>query len=223
MVAYDYSPLEVEAILTTLAPMNWVVMGASIVHAGLVFRGSTLSIASGAFFLGSVAWNNWLVASAGLNYSVSATVLATLATMLTQAPLLKPQVRRVILNRGLRWWRTPVRKKAQLQAVVRPVIGGEMKSRTWDISEGGAFISMDKASWDQLQKGVPETLKIGSRCAVRLTLDQMNTIQCGAEIVRHATARGSYPEGFAVRFVNLDSQQKRMLSNYVQASREGSA
>ena len=217
MMAYDYSPFEVEAILTTLAPMNWIVMGMSIVHAGLVYQGSTASLLSGTIFLFAVAWNNYLVAVAGLNAPLTTTVLGTLGALLLQIPLLKPQILKVILNRNLRWWRTPLRKRADIRTLIRPVLGGELTSRTFDLSKEGAFIRLDQASWDPLQKGSEELLKIGSRCSVRLMIDPFNTIQCDAEVVRHSNASGHYPGGFAIRFKNLDPNQRKVLLAYVHA------
>lgn len=217
MFSYGYTPLELGAVIAGLAPLNWLVIAVSLVHAWLVYQASPLVILSTATFVGTILWNNWVVAEVGLNYSAPAVALATIGAVAAHIPLFGREVRRVLIDPKLRWWRTAPRKRATLQAVVRPVLGGELRSMTFDISSGGAFISLDSAVWPTTTKThqMLRNLKVGARCSVRLVIDQLNVIQCGAEIIRHSSARGDYPSGFAVRFVAMDDAQRRILTGYV--------
>lgn len=216
ILSYGYGVTEIPQILAGLAPLNWAVMGISMLHAFLVFRASSWALLSTIAFVGTILWNNWVVAETGLNYSVPAVALASLGAIGAHIPMFSREVRRVLLNPKMRWWRTAPRKRTAVQAVVRPVLGGEIRSRTFDLSSGGAFISMEEFA---LMRGTPQltmrNLRVGSRCSIRLLLNQLQVIHCPAEIVRHAAASGEYPAGFAVRFVAMDDSQRKLLSEFI--------
>lgn len=213
MLTYGYTPFELGSVIASLAPLNWLLIAVSVAHAILVYQASPFAILSTAFFVGTVIWNNWIVAEVGINTPFPAIVVATLGAAAAHVPLFSREVRKVLLNPKLRWWRTAPRKRVSLQAVIRPVLGGEFRSMTFDVSSGGAFISLDNAVWPANAKAAQllKNLKVGSHCSVRLVIDQLNVLQCGAEVVRHAGVRGEYPSGFAVRFVAMDDAQRKIL------------
>lgn len=223
MMAYGYTPLELDAALAGLSPLNWFVIFASVIHAYLIYEAAPSVLISTPIFLLLVGWNNYVVARTGLNSSTWAAFFATAAAFLIHLPMFRKDTRRVLFNPKLRWWRTSRRKRASMRAIIRPVMGGELQSCTFDVSASGAFIRMDSANWLPLKnvnfyKLQQSNLKVGSRCSVRLLIDHMRVIQCGAEIVRHSPANGEHPEGFAVRFVSLDESQKKMLNDYIHGS-----
>lgn len=230
MLHHGYSPFEVRSVLAGLAPLNWLVIVVGLVHAALVLQASRYVFGSTAVFLFAVAWNNWVMASFGLNASWFSAVISLFGAVGVHYPLMNPRVKEVIFAPNLRWWRTPERRKASLRSAVRLVTGGELHARTFDLSTGGAFIQLESAAWHQspkAAKGLSEStsepllkhLRIGTRCTVKLVLDPLHVVQCGAEIVRHSDARGNYPPGFAVRFICLEEQQRRLLAQFVRGGR----
>lgn len=214
MLSYGYHPTEISQTLAGLAPLNWMVIFVSLIHAVLVFQASPWILLSTPIFLGSVAWNNWVVAWAGINYSSFVVFLASLGAIATHLPLFSREARKIILNPKLRWWLTPPRKRVTVQAVIRPVLGGELRSMTFDLSSGGAFIDLNRSDWTSItQSSARRNLKVGSRCSIRLMINQTHVLTCGAEVVRHANPAGERPGGFAVRFVSLDETQRKLLNS----------
>ncbi|MCM2279704.1 MAG: PilZ domain-containing protein [Oligoflexia bacterium] len=209
MVGYGYTLAEFDQLMAGLAPLNWLVFASALVHATLVYQASPLVLASTPLFLLAVVWNNWVAAAAGLNVSTAVAALATLGAFAVHLPLLQQAPRRVLANPRLRWWRTAKRRRASVTAIIRPVLGGEVRASTFDVSVGGAFLALGAE--------MNRNLKVGSRCSIRLVLDQLHVIQCAAEVVRHAQPTGSYPAGFGVRFICLDDSQRKALSNFVDA------
>ncbi|MCM2323843.1 MAG: PilZ domain-containing protein [Oligoflexia bacterium] len=214
MTAYGFQQPELAQIFSGLAPLNWAVMACAGLHAVLLLAASRLVFFTAPLFVALVAWNNWVVAAVGLNASTVLSGLATLGAVALHLPLLADAPRRILLNPRLRWWRTARRRRARVSAVVRPVLGGEIRTSTFDVSVGGAFIALEHV----FAPGIPlHYLREGSRCSIRLVLNQIQVVQCAAEIVRRVNARGSYPEGFAVRFVCLEGFQRKMLKEFVAA------
>ena len=147
-----------------------------------------------------------------------ATLLGQILLIVQLPVLMKRSVRQSILNPKQRWWLTPRRQVMHSCTVVRPTLGGELRSKLFDISETGAFITMDDAAWAPNQAAPLSHLAVGNRCFVVIHLNQLQVVQCYAEIVRQSSPTGNYPGGFAVKFLNLDRQQHRVLSNCLVAA-----
>ena len=199
-----------------LTPLNWAVMGTALLSALFAHQASRFLLFSLAMFLGATAWNNWLVAEVEMNYSsLAAWVGLGLAACLPLV-LLREPARRVLMNPRLRWWRTPERIRVPVQAVVYPVLGGEILSKTFDLSEGGAFVAMPLGSLKSTHTDPQaRAIAVGNHCALRLRLDQLNVLNCSARIVRKAKAAGAYPDGFALEFVNLNPEQRRQIRTFI--------
>jgi hypothetical protein len=224
MLMFGHTPGEFTAIFNQLAPMNWVVAMLAVACAVAHWRASpTLWILSPLFIL-AVGWNNYLVAQAGLNFSWATTLLATGATLALHGLLLTPTARKVLLNPKMRWWLTAPRKRVQLRATIWPVLGGELLTSTYDVSEGGAFFSLEEASWTSRRTLSIKNLSVGTVCTLKMKLDSGRAIQCDAEVVRQAEPRGQYPGGFAVRFKSLSREDQKALAQLLrQAPATGSS
>ena len=199
-----------------MTPLNWFVIGASLLTAMLAFQASRLVLPALGLFLFAVTWNNWIVAEFEVNYSGMTAWAGVFLAGCIPLMLLREQARKVLLNPQLRWWRTPARKRAHVQAVVYPVLGGEIASKTFDISEGGAFISLPLGSPRSTHTDPQsKTVSVGNHCAVKLRLDQLNVLNCSARVVRKVKSAGDYPDGFAVQFVNLTPEQRRQIRTFI--------
>lgn len=216
MLAYGHSPFEIAAIVTKLAPLNWLVICICLIHAYLLFQASPLALLTAVLFTAATIWNNWVVAAAGLNYSGIFIAIATVGAALIHLPLLRQDMLRLFLNPQLRWWRTPRRVKTEIKTTVRPVVDGEeIGIKAFDVSTGGAFLPVGGTVPGLSHQLFQKPLKVGARCSIRLHLDQLHAIQVRAEVVRHAIARGDYPAGFAIRFIDLDRKQHQILSQFL--------
>ena len=215
MLLHGHSPLEAGEILAQLAPFNWAVIAVSLVFAVLAFRASRATIYAAPLFVAVTSWNNWLVCELQPGASLAGTGAASLlAALAAFGPLAVPSVRRVLRNPRLRWWRTPSRKRVALTAKVRPVKGGEVSAVTFDLSESGAFIATEHASWDRLRQG-SHALEVGAHCSLKLDLDSYRALHCIAKVIRHTEARGNYPGGFALHFEGLSTEDRRVLGRFL--------
>ncbi len=217
---YGYGPGQWLEIVTSLAPLNWALMIAAAACAALALRASPWLMAGAPVFAFVLLWNNWVVADTAANGSPEWTLWAAAAGMLPLGLMVAPRARRVLIRPGLRWWLTPARRRTALEVAVRPVLADAwsvMRGTTFDISEGGAYITPSGPSCFPERAPDPASqLSSGARCTVRLALNQFHVIQCGAEVVRQCEGgQGDYPAGFAVRFIGLDPGQRETLSLYV--------
>ena len=86
---------------------------------------------------------------------------------------------------------------------------GDYTLTTFDLSETGAFLSMDEG--DKTLK----RMRVGCRCYVVLPLGAQEKLICQAEVVRHAAASGAYPQGIGLRFMHLSWLAQRKIGAYL--------
>lgn len=215
LFVFGGSPFDFSSIAAKLAPLNWAVIFLSSVLAYLVFRASPLLLGVVPFFLGAVAWNNWLVASLGGEGEGLFPLLSTAGAFLMMGLLAFPNPRRVLANPRLRWWLTPPRRRVELEARVCPTLGGELIARTFDLSEGGAFIALRDSFWASLREGSGRNLSVGTYCSVRLSLNQVSAFSCMAQVVRRGEPAGAYPEGIGIRFISMTPREKKTLLSFL--------
>lgn len=227
MILYGHSPLEMTAVLAKLAPLNWLVLALAPLTAWLIYRASPLVLAAVPLLTVVVVHNNWFVSEMGTDYSPLTVGLSTGAFILAMGSLATREVRNILMNPGRRWWLTPKRKRVTIPVHVVVPGHGEyaFDSRTFDLSETGAFLVPEGAARALLQ-----SVSAGTNCSLsfdlgRAQLTEHNNglgtrraIHCRAEVVRTTEGHGQYPSGVAIRFVDLGWEQKRVLRNVVQAA-----
>lgn len=217
------SPLDPGAILCKLTPLNWVVMSLSTLLSYLVLTASPwIWLVSPAFVIATL-WNHWLIAEVNGGAWAWIACLASLAVLATQALLFRPEVMRVLTHPELRWWRTPGRERVSVEVNICPVSGGELQARSFDLSENGAFISVDGAAWLTNHEGSFKKITLGSYCNLRFKLNQTSSFSCTAQIVRRAEARGDYPAGLGMRFVGVGAVERKVLHGFLRQVRAGAA
>jgi hypothetical protein len=226
MVQYGHAPWEISAIATKLAPLNWVIFGLAVACAWSAYAASRALVVFAPIFLAAVAWNNWLFTEVDANLTGLTTSAATLLAFLSQIPLLRPRPLSLLQEPGRRWWLTAPRRKLKLLSLLSPVTGGDLRARAFDVSATGAFFAIEDARWAMPTgngHGTAVGLAPGTRCNLRMTLDQGRTIQCAAQVVRNTRGTGNYPTGFAVKFLDLASGDRRALENLLQTRGEAYA
>ncbi|MGE0616313.1 MAG: PilZ domain-containing protein [Bacteriovoracia bacterium] len=219
MLAFGHPPTELTEILAKLTPMNWIVMSVSFANALLAYHASPALKYAGPLFVFVVGWNNWLVSEYFALTSDPAedprwlwAFISTLLAALSVCALFLRDAGLALLEPTLRWWRISPRKLLAVAAHVRQVTGPSINTRTYDVSKSGAFFAFEEGVDENRRQVSLGQIQVGSRCSVRLALDQLRTIQCAAEVVRKAEPNGKYPGGFAVRFVGLSLKDQGVLT-----------
>ena len=224
MLMHGHNPLEILAVLAKLAPLNWAVMMIASAFGILAFRASRGMIYAAPAFIAITGWNNWVVGQLQPGATPLGTGLISLAAAAAAAlPFAIPSVRRVLANPGLRWWRTPERKRVALIAKVRPVKGGEVSAVTFDLSESGAFIATEHAIWEDRLRTKLARARDRRHCSLKVDLDPYRALHCIAKVIRHTEPRGNYPGGFALQFEGLTPDDRRMLARFLTRLQEAAA
>jgi hypothetical protein len=208
MMLYGHRPNEFLAIATKLAPLNWAVMALCLLSSGLILRASRWAVVSFVPLVLTVAWNNWLVGTANLDYSPWTTHWATLGFVACLLPVAGVRVRKLIRAPEDRWWLTPTRFRVEIPIRIKLMSkgGAEFYAKTFDLSEGGAFIpGLQGARFRNL---------VGTQCYVSMTLRGYRILQCRAEVVRWGEGGGDYPAGVALRFLGHSAADRRMLAEF---------
>jgi hypothetical protein len=209
MILYGNTPLEVRAIFAKLAPLNLLIMVLAPLAAISVYRASVLTFAIVPALVAAVLKNNWLVAEIGTNYSPVLVGLSSGLFLATTLSLMTRETRVLFSNPEKRWWLTPQRHQMARMARIR--MQKDRFLKTFDISEGGAFLTID---------GKGDDLDIGTTMPMSLILDKGFAIQCKAEVVRKTPATGHYPKGIGVRFTDLSILQRWLLLQYLEGHHE---
>lgn len=222
MIQFGHTPMEWQAVLGKLSPLNWLFILSAASLAVSVLRASLWTWFFGPLFLAVTAWNNYMVGELALNYSsFQATVATAFVFAVAAGTLSQKQSRKVLINPGLRWWLTPPRKKARLRAVLWPTAGGEITSYTYDMSEGGAFVAIGTEKRAALSSGI-RNLKVGTHCLLRIHIGDERVLHCHAEVVREMSERrGAYPSGIGVRFVQLSRSQRQAIAEFLEKVDDG--
>lgn len=224
MILYGNTPFEANAILSKLAPLNWLVMVLASVTAFLAYRASTWLIVAAPALIGVVLHNNWLVAEAGTDYSPLAAGVSSGFFLLSMGLILAKDTRDVILNPERRWWLIPTRKHVTLEAQIDSG-SRHFETMTYDISETGAFLRLSTVAGgkvghrDDAERLLTE-FPVGSKFALSVILQNLRSIHCRAEVVRMTPACGKYPDGIGIKFLHLKSRDRKLLHNYL-GGREG--
>lgn len=114
------------------------------------------------------------------------------------------------ISSQFRMWRSSRRYKRKLAAVLNPIKGCTIRSNTFDISESGIFVSVREEDAGQLEPG--------QLIRLNLELNTIRHIRCEAVITRAVQASGSYPAGYGIQFIGLDSGERRRLKKFLQSA-----
>jgi len=207
MVIYDHSPLEARSIFEKLAPLNWLVMLGCILVSALAYHASSWTLAMFPLLAILVAWNNWIVAQVGTDFSAVQTSIATLGFASIGGLLFNAEAWEIAVHQDRRWWLRPDRKKIDASVYVIPPQGASFRAHTFDLSTGGAFICESDE--------IPPSIKDGDQIVLRLTMGALTVLRCDARVIRRVEPRGEYPAGFGVEFLGLKRGDSRELKRYL--------
>lgn len=207
MSLYGHGFGETAAILHKLTYLNWLVMIGLTFTAVLVIQASPhLKYALPIMFV-VVAINNFFVGYHGTDYSPWSAALATLGFGALNFPLIKSaDIRFLIANPDQRWWRIHTRKPVHLPVVLTGDKFQRVRGETYDISETGIFMPIAEGE-------VPPALQ--EKVTVTISLGTFAQIRCEGRVVRHAEAKGKYPSGIGIEFLDLSHYQKTELRKFL--------
>lgn len=209
MTYYGHTPWEISSILAKMSPINWLIFITAPIAAWTLYRASPWAQIIVPAIALAVVYNNWLVAQVSNVYQPEFVALSTLGFLFCLLPLMNSQCTEIFERPDRRWWLTPFRTKARINTTVR-TLGETAKgfsSHTIDLSRGGAFVALHEEAGASI-----DDIPVGTLCTVTLDLGQNGSLQCKAEVVRSTAARGIYPSGWGLRFLDLTSEQVRLLS-----------
>lgn len=206
---YQNNLKELPEIFAKLTYINWMMAIVLTATALAVFNVSPHIKALVPFSVALVGWNNYLAGSYNTDYSLSQALLGAGLFAGLMVPLLKKDVRYLLNNPKMRWWARSPRKNRSVPVTVNPYVGSTWQTKTFDISETGAFISFERQNFEELPK-------IGEHLKLNLNINTLKKIKCEAIVVRVEEPKGMYPRGIGVKFIKIKGDQKRNLSNYLE-------
>jgi hypothetical protein len=210
MVIYGHSPLEIDAIFSKLSVLNEIVISLCVMAAIAIYRASYVVTMLVPTLLFAVGFNNGVVSSMGEDFTPFLAFAGTLGFFTVHLGLLKPEILKLFSEPNSRWWLTSPRRQLELPMMLSHMNQEAVfRSKTFDLSERGTFVSFLKA---------PETmthLKINDSLSVCLNLGALTQIRCQAKVVRICEAKGAYPAGIGFRFDNLGFKERRKIKNYI--------
>jgi hypothetical protein len=199
MLLYGHESAEVWAILNKLTWLNAIVLGGLVFNGMLLWKVSPWLRYTIPALIAVVGANNYIVGYYATDFSNFTTSLATLGFAALNLPILDARVIWILRHPDRRWWRRAERKKMSIPLFIEGSRLNTIRAECFDISETGLFI--------------PETngLGVGDWVNIKISFDSLSQIRTRARVVRRAEARGIYPAGVGVEFIDISSHQKRAI------------
>lgn len=198
MYIYGHGFEELPAVFEKLTWLNELVMAGCFVCAYLVYRASPQLNVVMPVLLGLVAVNNYFVGHAATDFSMTTATFGTLGFGLLAMPLLHPQLQWLLLHPEQRWWMRAERRRMSVPVTIEGTRLQPVRNETFDISETGAFVTAAR------------DVAVGDWVTLRMKFG-FSQFRCQARVVRRAEARGIYPGGVGVQFMNLSWRERATL------------
>ncbi len=207
MFLYEHYPWDVLPIMAKLSILNWLVIASCLFAAYLSHHADPKLRWFLPIMTLLVAWNNLIVGYVGLDYSSSMTFLGTLAFSSLNGIFMIPSVQAALGQPKNRWWQIPARFRVKVPVFVNPMRGGEgFYTDTFDLSTGGTFIP--------LKPNQAQGFDTGEMLSLSFTLGTFRSLRCNAMVVRNHDAKGNYPQGMGIKFMDLSRRQRESLQHY---------
>lgn len=207
-IIYQHSFLEIAEIFYKLSYPNWVMMGSILLTIYFLYHVSPFLKIFAPLTILTIAWNNYLVGEYGQDFPLYQTLAGTALCSMIFAPLFKKEIRQLLNDPRRRWWNRAKRLNKSVDVTLNPYVGQTLMAHTFDLSESGAFIPFENVPWSEIPK-------VGERLKVSLQINTLRKIKGEAIVVRAVEARGSYPQGIGIRFIELDGSSKKNLSQFL--------
>ncbi len=211
MMIYGHGLGELGAVARKLTTLNWLVIFGGVATAALIDRGSPYIRYCVPGMIAAVFVNNYFVASYGDDFSLLTATASAAVFAVLNVPLLHPQIRRLLSHPELRWWLRPRRATTSVPIFLAGTRRETFRTETFDLSETGVFVQLEP---HQI------TLKQDESISLCLTLGTYSQVRCTGRIVRITDARGTYPAGVGVQFLDLPMEEKKIIRHYIKRFEE---
>jgi len=206
---YEHPMSEIPQALSKLTFFNWIVIGALGCGSVLFYRGSTKMVPAAIAVTVLVLANNILVGVFGEDFQLWQTLGASVLFGSLHLSLRNEEVRKLIQQPELRWWRTAYRQKLRIPVILRTKNYHHLNFESFDISDTGIFISATPGLVASL-KG----LKLGEIAVLTMKFDTLTQIRCNARIARISEGGGQYPSGIGIEFVDLSAKDRKRIHRF---------
>jgi hypothetical protein len=200
LLAFTYSVIALSAAFSTFgAPeLQWPLTVAAAWAALSVWRVSPKALFAVPTLITLVVLNLF-VGFYQLDMPPSIPIIFACSFALFHLPFLNPKLLVLFLNPELRWWRRAQRKNLAMPVVLTTQDDIALDLETFDISETGLFVPLS------------ENGKVADDVDLKIGGLFLPTVSCRGRIVRRTHARGRYPAGLGIQFVNLPQDEKAKL------------
>lgn len=204
MLLYGHGVYEWSAIAHKMTWLNWMIFAGFLVNAVMLWRVNSSLRFSIPLLLAFVFMNNFVVGYHATDFSLWTTSLASIGFMTLHLPLLDERIRWIMRHPERRWWIRAERKRLAVPIFIEGTRLNSLKAETFDVSESGVFISSTRE------------LGVGDWVHVRMQLSSLTQIRCQARVVRRGEAKGIYPAGVGVEFMDMPRRERRELRRHLE-------
>jgi len=207
---YGHGTAELGPIYNKMTIFNILVIAVSLYNFYYCFTASDNVKWSFPLAIGVICFNNSIVLVYGNDFESYTVILATILFMVMSAYFLLTHDTDVINHPENHWWRVPrrfsLKERVTLHQSGRHIDLGE----TFDISTSGAFIPYTMDDKYNLFSGNE---------VIDFSFGDEAPIHCRAKIVRKTCAKGIYPDGIGIQFVDMGPSDKLRLQQKLFSSR----
>lgn len=191
-----------ERIFSMLTPLNLVSMSSLFIASVLTLFLNKWIYKVIPILLFVLFGNNAIVGLYGTDYTLVQVCLSFVLFSISLKPFYKKEIKAVILNPRLRWWKTPTRyqlnKPIQLHSEKF-----ELHSETINLSTSGIFAKV-------LQKDLLDSIDLND--VINLKIGDDNTpINLKAKVVRINSSLEHQPDGFGLEILKDEVHKKEYL------------
>lgn len=188
-------------ILAMLTPLNLISMTALFIISILTFVLSRQIYKVIPLLLFILFANNAIVGLYGTDYSLLQVGLSFILFGLSLKPFYNREIRAIILNPQLRWWKTPARYNI-IQPIHLHAGITDINTMTSNVSTTGIFAEInDVAKLNEFELNQ----------IIDIELLGKNKLNLKAVVVRKSYGEGSTPTGFGLEFVRNQEHSKQYI------------
>lgn len=211
---YGHGAGELGAIFNKLTLFNYMVMTIAALNIYFCINASEQLRWSLPLSAAIICINNSVVMIYGNDFESANVIISTLIYFSFVAYFYATGETKIIEMPEKHWWRIPTRVELREKVLISKENLDINFGETFDISSGGAFIAHDTQT-SQI------VLKTGD--VIDLVIGEKDQIHVKAKIVRKASAKGHYPSGIGLQFIDMSVLDKIKLTHKLYATQNSLA
>jgi len=200
-ILYKIPLTDIGKIFSMLTPINIITMLSLTISAVLTILMNKWVYKVIPFALSIIFINNAIVGLYGTDYTLIQVALSFILFAVSLAPFYKKDIRAVIVNPKLRWWKTPKRynlaRPLQIQSDLL-----EVYSESMNVSATGIFAKIKESEMIQ-------SLHLDE--IIKLTVLTDEPISLQAKVVRKCINNTQVPDGFGLEIIKDQNYKTKYL------------